>query len=123
MLELLAVSAASAIGAPARYLLDRTIAARRASTLPLGTMTINVTGAFLLGLLTGLAAHHGLSKDVLVMLGTGFCGAYTTFSTFSYETMRLVEDGSIAEAGANVAVSLAAGMGAAALGLGLALVV
>lgn len=120
MITLLAVSAASALGAPARYLLDRAIAGRRSSALPLGTMAINLTGAFLLGLLTGLAAHHGLPKEAVVVLGTGFCGAYTTFSTFSYETMRLVEDGSIAEAGTNVAVSLAAGMGMAALGLGLA---
>lgn len=120
MITLLAVSAASALGAPARYLLDRAIAGRRGSALPLGTMAINLTGAFLLGLLTGLAAHHGLPKEAVVVLGTGFCGAYTTFSTFSYETMRLVEDGSIAEAGTNVAVSLAAGMGMAALGLGLA---
>lgn len=123
MITLLAVSAASAIGAPARYLLDRAIATRRTSALPLGTMTINVTGALLLGLLTGLALHHGMPKQMLAMLGTGFCGAYTTFSTFSYETMRLVEDGSIAEASANVAVSLAAGMAAAAAGLGLALVI
>ncbi|MEY9894883.1 CrcB protein [Catenulispora sp. MAP12-49] len=121
MITLLAVSAAAALGAPARYLLDRAIAGRRSSALPLGTMAINLTGAFLLGLLTGLAAHHGLPKEAVVVLGTGFCGAYTTFSTFSYETMRLVEDGSIAEAGTNVAVSLAAGMGMAALGLGLAL--
>ncbi|WP_370346295.1 fluoride efflux transporter CrcB [Catenulispora sp. MAP5-51] len=120
-MTLLAVSAAAALGAPARYLLDRAIAGRRSSALPLGTMAINLTGAFLLGLLTGLAAHHGLPKEAVVVLGTGFCGAYTTFSTFSYETMRLVEDGSIAEAGTNVAVSLAAGMGMAALGLGLAL--
>ncbi|MEY9928749.1 CrcB protein [Catenulispora sp. GP43] len=121
MITLLAVSAASALGAPARYLLDRAIAARRGSALPLGTMAINLTGAFLLGLLTGLAAHHGLPKTAVLVLGTGFCGAYTTFSTFSYETIRLVEDGSIAEAGSNVAVSLVAGMGTAALGLGLAL--
>lgn len=122
VITVLAVSAASAVGAPARYLLDKAVAARRRSALPLGTMVINVSGAFLLGLLTGLAAHHGMPKNVLVVLGSGFCGAYTTFSTFSYETMRLVEDGSIGEATANVAVSLAAGMAAAAAGLGLALV-
>ena len=122
MITLLAVSAAAALGAPARYLLDRAIVARRSSALPLGTMTINLTGAFVLGLLTGLAAHHGMPKEVLVVLGTGFCGAYTTFSTFSYETMRLVEDGSIAEASTNVAVSLTAGMAMAALGLGAALI-
>ena len=122
MITLLAVSAAAALGAPARYLLDRAIAGRRSSALPLGTMTINLTGAFVLGMLTGLAAHHGMPKEVLVVLGTGFCGAYTTFSTFSYETMRLVEDGSIAEASTNVAVSLTAGMAMAALGLGAALI-
>lgn len=121
MTTLLAVSAASALGAVARYLLDKTIAARRAGKVPLGTMAINISGAFLLGLLTGLAAHHGLPKAGLAALGAGFCGAYTTFSTFSYETMRLVEEGSIAEAGTNIAVSLAAGMAAAAAGLGAAL--
>jgi CrcB protein len=121
VITLLAVLAASALGAVARYLLDKKIAARRAPRMPLGTMAINISGAFVLGLLTGLAAHHGLPKVALATLGAGFCGAYTTFSTFSYETMRLVEDGSIAEAGTNVAVSLAAGMAAAAAGLGVAL--
>ncbi|GAA1991354.1 hypothetical protein GCM10009838_63560 [Catenulispora subtropica] len=121
MITLLAVSAASAVGAPARYLLDKAIAGRRASALPSGTMAINISGAFVLGVLTGLAAHHGLPRSVFLMLGSGFCGAYTTFSTFSYETMRLVEEGSFAEATANVAVSLAAGMAAAGAGLGLVL--
>jgi CrcB protein len=121
MILLLAVSAAAAIGAPVRYLLDKAITSRRSSVLPIGTMTINVTGAFLLGLLVGLAAHHGLPKEVVTVAGTGFCGAYTTFSTFSYENMRLIEDGSIAEATANVAVSLAGGLAAAAAGLGVAL--
>ncbi|WP_344660867.1 fluoride efflux transporter CrcB [Catenulispora subtropica] len=120
-MTLLAVSAASAVGAPARYLLDKAIAGRRASALPSGTMAINISGAFVLGVLTGLAAHHGLPRSVFLMLGSGFCGAYTTFSTFSYETMRLVEEGSFAEATANVAVSLAAGMAAAGAGLGLVL--
>ncbi|WP_041540345.1 fluoride efflux transporter CrcB [Catenulispora acidiphila] len=121
MITLIAVSVAAAIGASARYLLDKALTGRCASTLPIGTLTINITGAFLLGLLTGLAAHHGMPKNALTVLGTGFCGAYTTFSTFSYETMRLVEDGSIAEATTNVAVSLTAGMATAAAGLGAAL--
>lgn len=123
MILMLAVSAAAALGAPARYLLDKAIVGRRASVLPTGTMAINVTGAFVLGLLTGLALHDGMPKDVVTIAGTGFCGAYTTFSTFSYDTMRLVEDGSIIEASWNVAISLAAGMAAAAAGLGLALIV
>ena len=121
MILLLAVSAASAVGAPARYLLDKAITSRRGSVLPLGTLAINISGAFVLGLLTGLALHHGLSKNVVTVFGTGFCGAYTTFSTFSYETMRLIEEGALGEAAANVAVSLAAGLLAAAAGLGLAL--
>ncbi|WP_228559017.1 fluoride efflux transporter CrcB [Catenulispora pinisilvae] len=120
---MLAVSVAAALGAPARYLLDKAIVGRRASVLPTGTMAINVTGAFVLGLLTGLALHDGMPKNVVTIAGTGFCGAYTTFSTFSHDTMRLVEDGSIIEASWNVAISLAAGMAAAAAGLGLALMV
>ncbi|WP_194896398.1 fluoride efflux transporter CrcB [Catenulispora pinisilvae] len=123
MILMLAVSVAAALGAPARYLLDKAIVGRRASVLPTGTMAINVTGAFVLGLLTGLALHDGMPKNVVTIAGTGFCGAYTTFSTFSHDTMRLVEDGSIIEASWNVAISLAAGMAAAAAGLGLALMV
>jgi len=122
VITMLAVSAAAAIGAPARFLLDKAIAGRHRSALPLGTMTINVTGAFVLGLLTGLAAHHGLPRGVVTVAGTGFCGAYTTFSTFSYESMRLVEDGAIAKAMGYVGGSLVAGLAAAAAGLGVALV-
>lgn len=123
MIVLLAVSAASAVGATARYLLDKAVASRQASKMPMGTLVVNIGGAFILGLLTGLAVHDGMPKTALTVLGAGFCGAYTTFSTFSYETMRLVEDGSIVEAGTNVAVSLAAGMAAAGAGLGAALLV
>lgn len=121
MILMLAISAAAAIGALARYMLDKAVASRRGSTLPASTLVINVSGAFILGLLTGLAAYHGLPKIAVTVAGTGFCGAYTTFSTFSYETVRLIEDGSIAEASANVAISLVAGFAAAATGLGLAL--
>jgi fluoride exporter len=121
MILMLAISAAAAIGALARYVLDKAVASRRGSTLPASTLVINVSGAFILGLLTGLAAYHGLPKTTVTVAGTGFCGAYTTFSTFSYETVRLIEDGSIAEASANVALSLIAGLAAAATGLGLAL--
>jgi len=110
-------------GSVLRFLADGAVAGAAGRDFPLGTLAVNVSGAVILGLLTGLAAHHGLPKSALLVLGSGFCGAYTTFSTFSYETMRLVEDGSIGEATVNVAVSLAAGMAAAAAGLGLALVV
>ena len=84
---------------------------------------INVSGSFVLGLVTGLSLHHGLSAHALSLIGTGICGGYTTFSTFNVETVRLAEDGSYLEAAANVGGSLAAGLIAAAAGLGLALVI
>ena len=115
------VMLAAAVGAPLRYLVDQAVQHRRDGPFPAGTLTINVTGSLLLGLLTGLVAHHGLSPRALTVLGTGLLGAYTTFSTFSYETVRLLEDGAVTEAALNVVVSLAVGLAAAAAGLGLAL--
>jgi CrcB protein len=119
-MTLLAVALASAVGAPARYLVDRFVALRNKGGFPWGTLVINVTGAFALGALVGMGAHHGLSKQALAILGTGFCGAYTTFSTFSVETVRLVEERAFEKACLNVAVSLGAGLLAGAAGLGLA---
>ena len=121
MITLIGIVVASAIGAPVRYLLDQYVQHRRESIFPWGTWTINVSGAFLLGLIVGLGLHHGLPKEVVTVAGTGFCGAYTTFSTFSYETIRLLEDGSVAAAMTNAAMSLAIGLLAAAAGLALAL--
>jgi CrcB protein len=117
----LLVGAAGAIGAPARYVVDVVIQDRRDGAFPLGTLVINGTGAFLLGVITGLALHHGLSRPARIGLGTGLCGAYTTFSTFSYETIRLLEEGSGWEAALNIASSLAVGLVAGAVGLALAL--
>jgi len=116
------VGLAASVGALARYLLDQAVSRRWESALPWGTFVVNVSGSFVLGLLTGLAAHQGLSAHVLTVLGTGICGGYTTFSTFSYESVRLAEDGSALAAAGNVLGSLAAGLLAAAAGLGLALV-
>jgi CrcB protein len=117
----LAVGAAASFGAVARYLIDQAAARRFGAVFPLGTWLINITGSFVLGLVTGLAAHHGLSTHVVAVVGTGVCGGYTTFSTFSYETVRLMEDGSGLLALGNLAGSVACGLAAAALGLGLAL--
>ncbi|HYR64424.1 MAG TPA: fluoride efflux transporter CrcB [Actinomycetota bacterium] len=114
---LLAVGLAGAVGAPARYLTDAFIEERIQSVFPWGTFVINVSGSFLLGVITGLALYHGLGSVPKVVVGTGFCGAYTTFSTFSYETVRLLEDGSVLEAAANTAASLVVGLAGAALGL------
>lgn len=108
------------IGAPARYLTDRFVQGRHDSVFPWGTFAVNLAGSAVLGFLLGARLHLGLPGPAVDLLGTGFCGGLTTFSTFGYETLRLLEDGAIAEAGLNVLGSLLAGVLAAALGFGLA---
>lgn len=108
---------AGAIGAPARYLVDGLVQYRTPGVFPFGTLVVNISGSFVLGIITGLALYHGLAPLPHAAIGTGFCGAYTTFSTFSYETIRLVEEGSVRLAATNVAVSIAVGLAAAGLGL------
>jgi CrcB protein len=118
-----AFALAAAIGAPARYVVDSVVQERADRDLPVGTLLVNITGSFLLGLITGLAAHHGLSTAAKTVLGTGFCGAYTTFSTFTFETVRLAEEGDYGDAARNVGLSLFIGALAAAAGLALPAVV
>jgi CrcB protein len=110
----LLVLVGGAFGAPARFLLDRTVQSRLDSEFPWGTLAVNVIGSLILGGLVGAATAHG--GAVTALIGTGFCGALTTFSTFSYETLRLLEDRVRLYAFANVAVTLVAGIGAAFLG-------
>ena len=112
--------AAGAAGAAARYLTDIAVARRAAGAFPWGTLVVNVTGSFLFGFLTGLSIHHGLPRPARVILGVGFCGAYTTFSTFTFETVRLVEEGLPGEALRSVAWQVLAGLPAAAAGLAVA---
>jgi CrcB protein len=112
--------AAGAVGAPLRYLVDGFVTDRVEGTFPWGTFVINVTGSFVLGFLTGLALYHAFPKTPKVILGTGLCGAYTTFSTFTFETVRLAEDGSSSEALRNLLGTLVVGAAAAAAGLALA---
>jgi CrcB protein len=114
------VALAGAAGAPARYLVDSLVTARRDGAFPLGTFVVNVSGSLLLGFLTGLVMYHGLAPRVRVVLGTGLIGAYTTFSTFSYETLTLFEEGEPRSGFANVAFSLVVGGVAGAAGLALA---
>ena len=118
---LVLVMLAAAVGAPLRYVVDQTVQHHWPGAFPAGTLTVNLSGSFALGLLTGLAAHHGLPPQELTVFGTGLLGGYTTFSTFSYETVRLLEDGAAAEAALNVVGSLALGLAAAGAALGLAL--
>jgi CrcB protein len=107
------------VGAPARYLVDRFVQSRLDAVLPWGTLSVNVFGSLVLGLLAGLAMDHSLSGEVMTTVGTGFCGALTTYSTFSYETLRLYEDGARLYAGVNVVLTLTLGLGAVVAGFGL----
>ncbi|MFE2931012.1 fluoride efflux transporter CrcB [Streptomyces sp. NPDC059278] len=108
------------IGAPLRYLTDRTVQSGHDSLFPWGTFTVNVTGCLVLGLLTGAVTAGAASSGVQLFIGTGLCGALTTYSTFSYETLRLAEDGARFYAAANVTASVVAGLGAAFTGATLA---
>jgi CrcB protein len=110
----LMIAVGAAVGAPARYLTDRAVQARHDTLFPWGTLSVNVVASLALGLVAG--ARAGLSASVVALVGTGLCGALSTFSTFIYETMRLFEDRSRFYALANVAISVVAGLGAAALG-------
>jgi CrcB protein len=111
---LLLVLLGGAIGAPLRYLTDRAVQARHDSAFPWGTFAINVAGSLILGGLSGAAT--ALPTEVGSLVGTGFCGALTTYSTFSYETLRLVETRAYRYAALNVTASVVAGVGAAFLG-------
>ena len=112
--------AAGALGAPARYLIDGAVQDRTQGAFPWGTFVVNVTGSLLFGFVTGLALQHAFPRAPRIVLGTGFCGSYTTFSTFTFETVRLIEEGALNEAIRNALGTLVAGTGAAALGFALA---
>ena len=108
------------VGAPLRYLTDRAVQSRHDSVFPWGTFAVNVTGCLILGLLTGAVAAGAAGAQLQLLLGTGLCGALTTYSTFSYETLRLTETGAGLYGVANVAASVVAGLGAAFAGVALA---
>jgi CrcB protein len=107
-------------GAQLRYLTDRTVQSKHDTVFPWGTFTVNVVGCFILGLLTGAVTAGAASSQVQLLVGTGLCGALTTYSTFSYETLRLTEEGAGFFAAANVLASVVAGLGAAFTGAALA---
>jgi fluoride exporter len=113
-MEVLWVALGAAIGAPLRYLIDRAVQARHRTRFPWGTFTVNMIGSFVLGGLT--AATTVLPPAVETAAGIGFCGTLTTYSTFSYETLTLLEGRARAVAVANVTVSVLTGMGVAVLG-------
>jgi CrcB protein len=116
-----AVALAAGVGAVLRYVIDQVVQHRTRGDFPYGTVLINITGSFLLGLTTGLALHDGLGTTATVIIGTGLAGGYTTLSTWAWETLALAEAGDLLEASVNIVASFAAGLAAASAGLGLAL--
>ncbi|MBQ0897548.1 fluoride efflux transporter CrcB [Micromonospora sp. U56] len=114
-MTVLLIAVGAALGAPLRYLTDRAVQARHDSLLPWGTLTVNMAGSLLLGVLLAVPA----GPAVTALVGTGFCGALTTWSTFGYETLRLARAGARRHALANVLLSVAAGLAAATLGYAL----
>lgn len=102
------------IGAPLRYLTDRLIQGHHDTAFPWGTFTVNLVACTVLGILAGAASS--VPTPLQALLGPGLCATLSTYSTFSYETLRLVETGSKFFAVANVVVSVVAGLGAALIG-------
>ena len=111
---------AGAFGAVARYVTDGAVHERWAPRVPMGTLVVNVLGSFVLGLLTGAALYHHPDPALRTVVGTGFCGALTTWSTLSWETVRLLDEG--APGGAALAMLCGLGSSLAAGALGIALV-
>ena len=107
------VAVGAAVGAPLRYLTDRWVQRLHSGRFPFGTLTVNVVGSFVLGLVAGGVSG---SSDVFALLGIGFCGALTTYSTFGFEVVRLFEEQAHKRAIGYAVASIAAGLGAAAAG-------
>lgn len=116
-MNVLLVALGAAVGAPLRFLVDKQMVERlllgrtTGTPLPWGTFTVNILGSFVLGLLTGVT-----DQTTTLLVGVGFCGAFTTYSTFAAETTALATSGHRGKALANVVLNLGAGLLAAVLG-------
>jgi fluoride exporter len=116
-MDYLAISIGAILGANARYLLGGWIRDRAGTGFPLGTLVINVTGSFVIGVVYALLEEQGAPDWVRPLVVIGFLGAYTTFSTFSLETLALAEEGAWVAAGANVLGSVALSLVAVWVGM------
>lgn len=112
----LLVALGAAIGAPLRYAVDRFVQNRHDSVFPWGTFTVNVLGSLVLGVVAHAVTAGALPGTVGTLLGAGLCGGFTTFSSYCFETWRLLEAGAVLEAELNLVASLVAGVAAAAAG-------
>ncbi|MFI5279407.1 MAG: fluoride efflux transporter CrcB [Gemmatimonadales bacterium] len=110
----------SAVGGGARFLLGSFVQARMGTAFPTGTLLVNVTGSLVLGFIFRYAAGSSMSPEVRALLTTGFCGGYTTFSTFSWESVRLIEDGDYYRAAWYIGLSVVLSLAGAFVGIGLA---
>ena len=117
MILALAVGVAGAAGAVSRYLIDGTIQDRTRGTLPLGTMTVNVIGSLIIGLVGGLVIFHHIGVTAQTIIGTGLCGGLTTWSSASWETLRLFENNEFAMCLLNAIGGLTVSLAAAGVGL------
>jgi CrcB protein len=117
MVLALVVGVVGAVGAVSRYLLDGFVQDRVSGPFPAGTLTVNLVGSFVLGLVTGFAVHHPALHFTATVVGAGFCGALTTWSTTAWETVRLAEEGEGRTALSQLAANLAGCLAVAGLGL------
>ncbi len=108
-----AVAVGALFGSPSRFLLDSAVSRRFGRAQPWGTLLVNVSGSAALGAVTALAARGMLGASWDTLLATGFCGSFTTFSAFTWETLALVEDRRSGAAIANVVATVCLGVGAA----------
>lgn len=119
-MTLLWVALGAAVGAPLRYLTDRAVQPLHDTVFPWGTFAVNIVACLALGVVTGAVTAGAASAELQALIGTGLCGALSTYSTFSYESLRLAQQGRRFFAFANVTASVVAGLGAALLGAAIA---
>lgn len=116
----LVVGLGGAVGAISRFVVDGAVQDRSSGVLPLGTMSVNVLGSFVMGVVSGVLVFHGAGRSAVAIVGTGFCGGLTTWSAYTWETVRLLEERQHRAALVAALGGLAASLAAAAVGLSLA---
>ena len=119
MLTYLWIAIGSALGGMARYACSRAVAMRYGETFPWGTLTVNIVGSVVIGFVAALAAPESrvmISPNARQFIMVGLCGGFTTFSSFSLQTLELIRNRDFAEAGGNILLSVAACMAAVTIG-------